>query len=224
MNFEFQKADSRALHEPFSQQLRENGQQIALSWLIEVLSRQSPNLRSSNSFLVAYTGCPEAIDWFEATVDSPVSSHWGEGAALLATPWSRIKLWLSSGGAKQLMALDTLIAYRAPAPNMSPLAQIVAAVLPDAPDIKEYEEVVASVITEGSSFRLKKSVESALAYSNEILSRQSRGVAVSDLPLLFLQPELFANASGILRQHEVVVSGMRQSIQNMLKGLIQKDK
>jgi hypothetical protein len=217
MNIDLQKADSRLLHEPFALQLRESGPQIALSWLVEVLSSQSPGLRSSNSYLVAYTGCPEAIDWLEVTVDSPVSTHWGEGAALLGTPWSRIKLWLSSGTAKQLMALDTLIAYRAPSPNMTPLAQIAAATLSDAPSIIEYEMVVKSVITEASSLRLRKSVENALAYADEILSRQNRGVAVHDLPLLFLQPELFANASGVLRRHEVVMSGMRQSIQNLLK-------
>jgi len=62
------------LHEPFALQLRESGPQIALSWLVEVLSSQSPGLRSSNSYLVAYTGCSEAIDWLEVTVDSPVVS------------------------------------------------------------------------------------------------------------------------------------------------------
>jgi hypothetical protein len=90
-------------------------------------------------------------------------------------------------------------------------------IIPDAPSAMEFEMVVKSVITETSSFRLRKSVENALAYADEILSRKNRGVAVSDLPLLFLQPELFANAPGVLRKHEVVMSGMRQSIQNLLK-------
>jgi hypothetical protein len=72
MNTDLQNADSRALHEPLSQYLRESSPRAALAWLVGVLASQSPALRSSNSHLVAYTGCPEAIDWLEATVASPV--------------------------------------------------------------------------------------------------------------------------------------------------------
>ena len=216
MKIDFQNADSRALHEPLSQYLRESSPRAALAWLVGVLASQSPALRSSNSQLVAYTSCPEAIDWLEVTVASPVTTHWGQGAALLGTPWPRIKAWLAVGGPQQMMALDTLIAYRTPAQNMAPLAQIAAPALPEAPELGEYRQTLNAVVAEASSPRIRKSVESALAYADEILSHKKRGVAVADLPLLFLQPEQFSNASEILGQHESVISGMRQSIQDCI--------
>lgn len=216
MTTDLRNADSRALHEPLLQSLRENSPRAALAWLVSVLASQSAALRSSNSHLVAYTGCPEAIDWLEVNVASPVTTHWGQGAALLGATWPRIKAWLASGGPQQMMALDTLIAYRAPAQNMAPLAQIAAPALPEAPELNEYQATLNAVITETSTPRVRKSVDSALAYTDEILSRHKRAVAVADLPLLFLRPEEFAHASEILGQHEAVVSGMRQSIQDML--------
>jgi hypothetical protein len=219
MNSDFQNADSRELHEPLSQCLREHGSRNALAWLVRVLASQSPSLRSSNAHLVAYCGCTEAIDWLEATVASPVSTNWGQGAALLGTPWSRIKEWIVFGGAKQMMALDTLIAYRAPAQNMAPLAQIAAPCLPEPPELNEYIAALNGAISEASSPRIKKAVESALAHADEILSRKKRAVGVSDLPQLFLQPEQFTNASEILLENAVVISGMRQSLNDMLAQL-----
>jgi len=184
-----------------------------------VLSTQSPALRSSNSFLVAYTGCPGAIDWLEATVASPVTTHWGEGAALLGTPWPRIQNWLAAGEALRLMALDTLVAYRAPAPNMAPLAQIAAPVMPDAPTHGELGQALATALNEQPTPRVRKTVETILAHATEILTRKDRRVSVSDLPRLFLQPDFFPNAAEILSRHETVVSGMRQSVQDVLKQL-----
>jgi hypothetical protein len=216
MSTDFQNADSRALHEPLSQYLRERGPRVTFAWLVSVLGSQSSALRSSNSYLLAYTGCPEAIDWLEINVASPVTTHWGQGAALLGTPWPRIKAWLAYGGSKQMMALDALIAYRAPAANMAPLAQIASPVLPEAPELSEYQASLNAVVAESNTPRLRKSVESALAYASEILSRKNRAVAVADLPMLFLQPERFANAAEILGQHNAVVSGVRKSIQDML--------
>jgi hypothetical protein len=180
-----------------------------------VLATQSASLRSSNSYLVAYTGCPEAIEWLEATVASPVTTHWGQGAALLGAPWPRIKGWLAAGGAQQLMALDTLLAYRAPSPNMAPLAQIAAPVLPNAPTLSEFQATLTAVLNEQSTLRIRKTVESVLGYGTEILMRENRGVLAADLPLLFLQPELFQNASGILSRHDEIFSGVRQSIQEL---------
>lgn len=219
MNTDLRSADSRALHEPLSKYLREAGPRVTFTWLVSVLGSQSPALRASNSYLVAYTGCPEAIDWLEVNVASPVTTHWGQGAALLGTPWPRIKAWLASGGPKQMMALDTLIAYRAPAPNMAPLAQIASPVLPEAPELNEYQASLNAVAAEASTPRIRQSVESALAYASEILSRKSRVVAVTDLPKLFLQPEQFANAAEILGQHNTIISGVRKSIQDMLAQL-----
>lgn len=163
MNTDLRSADSRALHEPLSQYLREAGPRVTFTWLVSVLRSQSSALRASNSYLVAYTGCPEAIDWLEVNVASPVTTHWGQGAALLGTPWPRIKAWLASGGPKQMMALDTLIAYRAPAPNMAPLAQVASPVLPEAPELNEYQASLNAVAAEASTPRIRQSVESALA-------------------------------------------------------------
>ena len=217
MSTDLQSADSRALHEPFSMTLRTSGPQAALAWLVGVLASQSSTLRASNSFLVAYTGCPEAVDWLEATVSPPITGHWGQGAALLGTPWPRIKNWLAAGGPRQLMALDTLFAYRAPAPNMAPLAQIAAPAMSDAPTPDEFGATLAGVLNEQSTPRIQKMVGTILAHATEILTRKDRGVPVADLPLLFLQPNLFPSASEILNRHEPVIAGMRQSVQDLLK-------
>ena len=95
MSTDLKNADSRALHEPFARVLGASSPRAALAWLVGVLATQSTSLCSSNSYLVAYTGCPEAIEWLEATIASPVTTHWGQGAALLGTPWPRIKGWLA---------------------------------------------------------------------------------------------------------------------------------
>lgn len=114
------------------------------------------------------------------------------------------------------MALDALIAYRAPAPNMAPLAQIAAPVLPETPGVSEYETTLMSILEGQSTPRIRKAVECTLALSNEILTRKERGVPVADLPMLFLQPDLFPGASEVLGRHSAVTAGMRQSVQNML--------
>ena len=72
-----------------------------------------------------------------------------------------------------------------------------------------------AVLNEQSTPRIRKTVDSVLGYGAEILSRKNRGVAVADLPLLFLQPELFPNASEILGRHDEIFSGVRQSIQEL---------
>jgi hypothetical protein len=113
------------------------------------------------------------------------------------------------------MALDTLIAYRAPTLNMAPLAQIAAPVLPNAPTLSEYRETLLGVLNKQCPPRVRNAVETVLGYANEVLARDTRGVPVADLPLLFLQPDLFPNASRILNRHNEVISGMRQSVQDL---------
>src|SRR5436305_14556373 len=83
MNTDLQYADSRVLHEPFSDKLRSEGPKAAFEWLVAVLAAQSPGLRSSNAFLAAYTGRPDAIDWIEATVEPPVVTQYGQCPAFL---------------------------------------------------------------------------------------------------------------------------------------------
>ena len=209
-------ADSRALHEPFSAVLKTQTPDDAFRWITDVLSVQSSNLRSSNSHRVAYTGSEFALDWFESHVGSPVSNHWGTGAALLGVSWPRVAAWLHSDGPLTLMALDTLYAYRKPAPNMAPLAQIAAPVLAEVPGSSEFEHVVLNVLKKHSTPRVKSSVDAVLRYSSEILRCDRRGVAVRDLPILFLNPEKFHNAASVLDQQHSVTSGFRKSMQNLI--------
>ena len=219
MNANLANADSRTLHEPFVRCLVEHGPYATFKWLTNVLATQSPSLRSSNSFLVAYTGCLEAIDWLEANVASPVTEHWGSAAALLGTPWPRLVSWLRTDGSRRLMALDALIAYRAPAPNMSPLAQIAAPVLTEPPSQSELQTVLGDILGSQTTPRLRKAVESILSLSEEILNRRERGVAVADLPRLFMEPEAFAGADSILARHDRMRSHIRTGIQNLLSQL-----
>lgn len=213
---ELLSADSRALHDPFANILATRTSDDAFRWIVNVLAVQSSSLRSSNSHLVAYTGSDLALDWFESTVASPVSNHWGSGAALLGASWPRVEAWLKAGGPQMLMALDTLIAFRNPAPNMAPLAQIAAPVLTEAPSLTQFEQAVLRTLEVSSTPRMKSSVESVIKYSSEILRGGNRGVAVSELAQLFLNPDGFRGAQPILAQHGSVVSGIRNSISALI--------
>ena len=217
---EHQFADSRALSAPFSQQLASHPGDGALAWLTCVLAAQAPALRSSNAILLAYTGNPAAIDWIDANVGSPVAGAWGVAAALLGTPWPRILDWLQRGGAHRLMALDTLYAYRKPAVNMSPLEQIAAPVLPQAPARADLDAALAACLAASSTPRIQAAINSINQHVDEILRGGPRGVAVADLPHLYLDPAPFKHAPAILEQHATVVGGMRENLQNLLKGIL----
>lgn len=166
--------------------------------------------------MVAYTGCDEAIDWLEANVASPVSNHWGAGAALLGTPWPRLVQWLRSDGPRRLMALDALLEYRAPAPDMAPLAQIAAPVLAQAPARNEFQQVLEELVRNPTTPRVRQAVERILPLADEILGRRVRGVAVADLPCLFVDPKAFVGANAILARHERVLSDVRGALQDVM--------
>src|SRR3546814_13304474 len=106
--------------------LRTQSSEHVFSWLTAILLAQRPALRSSNATLIAYIGHQAGLEWLEQHVGSPVTTHWGEAAALLGVPWERIKSWPVKGGAHQLMGLDAPIEYCLPALNLSPLHPIVA--------------------------------------------------------------------------------------------------
>lgn len=215
---QYRHFDSRDLSAPFAEQLISNPADGALAWLTSVLAIQSPALRAANVILLAYTGNPAAIDWIESNVGSPVSSQWGVAAALLGTPWPRLAGWLQRGGPHRLMALDALLACRKPAVNMSPLQQIAAPVLPQQPSRAEFAKALNACLSINSTPRIESSVASLIRLADEILRDEARGVAVADLPRLYLDPEPFRNAPGILTQHNKVLEGMRENLQNVLQG------
>ena len=217
-----QFADSRALSAPFAQQLSTMPPDGALAWLTAVLATQAPALRSSNAILLAYTGNPAAMAWIEANIASPVATQWGVAAALLDTPWPRIAGWLQRGGPHRLMALDTLLAYRKPAANMAPLEQIAAPVLPQAPARAELDAALAACLAASATPRIQAAVAAIAKHGDDILRGGPRGVAVAvaDLPRLYLDPTPFQHATAILAQHETVAAGMRDKLQNLLKGIV----
>ena len=215
-----QFADSRVLGEPFAQQLSKQPPDGALAWLTAILATQAPALRSSNAILLAYTGNPAAIAWINTNIGSPVAGQWGVAAALLDTPWPQIVDWLHRGGPHRLMALDTLLAYRKPAVNMSPLEQIAAPVLPQAPARAELDAALAVCLAASATPRIRAAVSAITQHADDILRGGPRGVAVADLPRLYLEPAPFKDASAILERHETVVGGMRQNLQNLLKGIL----
>ncbi|MED5617059.1 hypothetical protein [Janthinobacterium sp. P210005] len=220
MSDAYQFSDSRALSDPFAQQLSQQQPDGALAWLTAILAAQAPALRSSNATLLAYTGNPAALAWIDANVGSPVAGQWGVAAALLGTPWPRILDWLQRGGPHRLMALDTLLAYRKPAVNMSPLEQIAAPVLPQAPARAELDAALAACLAASATPRIQAAVNSIQQHADDILRGGPRGVAVADLPRLYLDPAPFQDASAILERHETVVAGMRANLQNLLKGIV----
>ena len=89
--------------------------------------------------------------------------------------------------------------------------------MPDAPTLDEFVTTLTEVLKEQSTLRIRNTVERVLAHATEILERKNRGVPLADLPLLYLQPDLFPNASEILSYHDQVMSGMRQSVQDLIK-------
>lgn len=211
------EADSRHLAEPMERMLLEHGPEATFNWLTELLSMQRPSLRSSNANLIAYTGYRDAITWLEDNVASPVTTHWGEAAALLGADWNRIKDWLRSERPKQLMALDALYAYRLPAPNMSAFAQIAAPALENAPSEQELKLVLEKTMASGGNPRMRQTIERMMNYTDQIVQIRERGVKVCDLPRLYVDPESFENATNILDQHEEVISGMRSSLNNLIE-------
>ena len=209
-------ADSRTLDAPFSHELQTRGPRAAFKWLTDILAQQEAGLRSANAFLVAYTGCPDAIDWIETSAASPITESWGNAAALLGAPWPRLARWLSAAGPTQLVALDALVAYRSPAPNMAPLAQIAAPVLPDAPGLDELGAALRTTLELRATPRIRKGVDAVRRYSNEILRGSMRGVAVEDLPRLYLDPESFPHSKTILDRAAWVRAGVSQSIGELI--------
>lgn len=212
------QADSRDLSDPMAEMLEEHGPRATFDWLIEILNQQRPALRSPNSKMVAYTGCPEALNWIEENVESPVTTHWGEGAALLGAPWVKIKEWLNSDKSTKIMALDTLYAYRLPTPNMALFTQIAAPVLEDAPTLDEFEATLNAVLEGGANPRMRQMIEAIIGRSLEILTPRERGVPVEDLSKLFIDPEAFKNSNEVLTRHEKVRSGIKESINNIING------
>ncbi|APA71463.1 hypothetical protein YQ44_15925 [Janthinobacterium sp. 1_2014MBL_MicDiv] len=118
------------------------------------------------------------------------------------------------------MALDALLAYRKPAVNMSPLEQIAAPVLAQAPARAELDAALAACLAASATPRMQAAVNSIGKHAGEILRGGPRGVAVADLPRLYLDPAAFQDAPAILERHETVVGGMRQNLQNLLKGIL----
>ncbi|OHV96893.1 hypothetical protein AKG95_17015 [Janthinobacterium lividum] len=118
------------------------------------------------------------------------------------------------------MALDTLQAYRKPAVNMSPLEQIAAPVLPQAPSRAGLDAALAACLAASATPRIQAAVNSINIHADDILRGGTRGVAVADLPRLYLDPAPFKHAPAILEQHATVVDGMRENLQNLLKGIV----
>lgn len=215
---QLENADSTVLYEPMVQKLRTQSSEQVFSWLAPILLNQRPALRSSNVTLVAYTGHRAGLEWLDQHVCSPVTTHWGEAAALLEVSWARIKSWLVKGGGHQLMGLDALLAYRLPAPNMAPLHQIAAPVLLGAPDPYELESVLASALAGKDTPRIRNAVSGIQKCREEILAPRMRRVPVEDLGKLFMEPEAFTGADPILKLHEEMRGAVKESINAILDG------
>lgn len=209
-------ADSRALVQPMCDRLLTIGPRATFEWLAALLATQSPGLRSSNAHLVAYTGRLEALDWLEGAVDSPVTENWGNAAALLGATWPKIMEWFRHGGARQLMALDALLAYRAPSPNMAPLAQIAAPALRDPPPLAELVLALDAVVRERDTPRTRRAASTIIERASEILSPRERAVPVAELPRLFVEPETFPGARAVLMRHEVVTAAASKFVRDVL--------
>src|SRR3546814_13167140 len=93
------------------------------------------------------------------------------------------------------MGLDALIAYRLPALNMSPLHQIVAPVMPGAPNPEELESALASTLASKDTTRIRSVVSGIQKYRSEILAPRRRQVSVEHRGKLYRSEE----ASGMER-------------------------
>ena len=211
-----QFSDARDLGAAFDAQLACDPADGALAWLADILPVQTPAVRSASAHLLGYTGNPDAIAWLDAHVASPVTGQWGVAAALLGTPWPRIADWLRRGGPHRLMALDTLLAYRKPAPNMAPLEQLAAPVLPQAPGRLELDAALAACLAAPGTPRVQAAAESITCLADEILRDGPRGVPVAHLPRLFLDPRPFDGAA-VLDRHQAIVDEHRAQLDQLLR-------
>src|SRR3546814_20054068 len=102
------------------------------------------------------------------------------------------------------MGLDALIAYRLPALNMSPLHQIVAPVMPGAPNPEELESALASTLASKDTPRIRSVVSGIQKYRSEILAPRRRQVSVENLGKLYMDPKQLGRASGRERGGQTV--------------------
>ena len=87
-------------------------------------------------------------------------------------------------------------------------------------DAGELDAALATCLAASATPRIQAAIASIDKHVDEILRGGPRGVAVANLPRLYLDPAPFRHAPGILEQHEAVVGGMRHNLQNLLKGIL----
>src|SRR3546814_19407369 len=90
---------------------------------------------------------------------------------------------------------------------MSPLHQIVAPVMPGAPNPEELESALASTLASKDTPRIRSVVSGIQKYRSEILAPRRRQVSVENLGKLYMDPEQFSGAAPILQKHEEIRSG-----------------
>jgi hypothetical protein len=82
----------------------DEGYNLVLSRLKKVTEKELP--QASGALL--WFRYEKALDWIEEKVSSPISSYWGQIAALSQLTWERVEKWLDMGRPHSFLALDAL--------------------------------------------------------------------------------------------------------------------
>ena len=176
------KADFRALDRPFRHKLAAVGPASTYTWLAELLAAQAPRLQGTNVLYLAATGELRGLDWIADHAASPVHPNWGVAAAMLHPTWARVHGWLRTNGVLQLVGLETLLACRAPGPDMAPLHQRCAPTLAEAPPSEDVRLCLAEVLAERNTPRVRDAVRAIDRQLDAILRDAPPALWPHDLP------------------------------------------
>lgn len=179
---DLRRASSDELWPLLADTLSRKGRAATFDALTAVLEGQAPAPRARNCTLVALTGDPRVLDWLERNIGSPVTRAWGEAAALAGIRWPQVKRWLERGAAHRLAALDALLGYRAPAPNMSPICRKAAPVLQQPPGADEIRAELQKAAREQPTPRVTGTVAAIEGCMAEILRGGLPGCEPCELP------------------------------------------
>ena len=74
----------------------------------ELLAQLPPERLVGSCLVLAYFRDAAVLDWIEANIRDPLTSHWGELAAASRLDWARAEKWLRGGRPLSLVALTAI--------------------------------------------------------------------------------------------------------------------
>jgi hypothetical protein len=126
--------------------------------------------KTDQMLFLSYFRSPDALDWIEENVSSPVMDNWGYLAAASHFDWPRAMRWIESGRPLSLIALDALSAIIEP---RTPLLRAASPRLQLLPAPETLESVLTAHIERDSAPRVKMVTKFILRNVDRVMSGRS---------------------------------------------------